>query len=157
MQTIIIHWKGPFYGPDDIEDAFGLYLVAGKRKYGREDSIQYCGITERNFRDRFRDAGHKINQIHRELRIWVGHVAFPQEVGREQLEAAEKMIVYHQQPHLNTRKKESLPTPTTVISHWFKQDGAARYRQHGVYRGLHDVLSWDGEHWRTGNLSVSQE
>lgn len=155
METIIIHWKGPFYDPKDIKDSYGLYLIAGKRRYGREDDIQYCGITERDFLARFSDTGHKIKYIQRDLRIWVGRVAFPLEIGRSQLEAAEKMIVYFWQPHLNDRKKITLPGPTTVISHWFKNDGTPRYRQQGVYRDLHDVISWDGHHWRTGNLTVS--
>ncbi len=34
------------------------------------------------------------------------------------------------------------------------KDGQPRFNQRAIYRDLPDVLSWDTEHWRTGNLTV---
>jgi len=72
------------------------------------------------------------------------------------LETAEKIIVYFWLPELNERKKVSPPEPTTILNFWFKKDGALHSNQLDVYRKLSDIISWDGENWRTGNLKVWQ-
>lgn len=154
--TIKIKWRGP-YTPDDIatmDDGNGLYLFTGKRKHQKSESqIQYFGITGRRYRERFK-THHKLAGINRELGIWLGQVDYPAEHTRTHLETAEAIMVYFWQPELNERKKVTLPGPTTLISHWFRPDGQARIRQKSIYRDLPDVISWDGTHWRTGNLTV---
>lgn len=155
--TLIINWKGP-YSYDDItnnpELRNGLYLAAGKQKYERGDnSIQYCGITEGNFSSRFRNH-HKLPLITREQEFWLGTVAVPANASRYYLEMAEALIIYFWQPSLNEKKKISPPKSTTVINYWFTKDGQPRFNQRAIYRDLPDVLSWDTEHWRTGNLTV---
>ena len=153
--TIIIHWKGP-YTLDEIEEVGGgkgLYLLTGKRKYNRENKIQYCGITASSYKKRFRDH-HKLKRINRDLKIWLGEIVYPERGTRKVLEEAERIIIYFWQPALNERKKVSLPNPTSVISHWFKRDGSPRINQLSIYKDLHDVLCWDGDYWRSGNLAV---
>jgi hypothetical protein len=58
---------------------------------------------------------------------------------------------------LNDRKTVRPPKATTVISHWFKQNGEPRYNQQGLLVDFPDVISWDGSHWREGNLRVWEE
>ncbi|MEI6707837.1 MAG: hypothetical protein WCK96_11960 [Methylococcales bacterium] len=156
--TIKIHWKG-VYSLDEVnkrEDGNGLYLLAGKRKYKQEDSdIQYFGITEKKYKERFSDKNHPIHDITRDLKIWLGEVIYPQNFELKHLKTAEAIMIYYWQPNLNTQNKPYPPRPTTIVSHWFKKDGSPRINQ--VYKNLHDVMSWDGEYWRTGNLSVYQE
>lgn len=153
--TVKLHWSGPYTVDqvDENQDGKGLYLFAGKKKYGRTKEILYCGITERKFKTRFREH-HKLPLVSRELEIWLGKIEYPNGFHREHLEIAESIIIYFWQPVLNDRKKYSPPRPTTLISHWFKQDGTPRIYQRTIYKDLHDVLSWDGKLWRTGNLSV---
>lgn len=157
MRNIMISWRGPYHDRDEIGggDGYGLYLLTGKTKYSRYSDIHYCGITERTFKKRlFEHQKTNLPVINRELEIWIGDIVFPTKINRMHLEDAEKMIIYFWKPTLNERKHVALPEPTTVISYWFKADGTPRLRQKAIYKGLHDVLSWDGEYWRTGNLSV---
>ncbi len=153
--TIKIHWKGPYLLDeiDKLSDGNGLYLLAGKQKYQREGDIQYFGITERAFKKRFREH-HKIQYITRDLQIWLGEIAYPNAFTRSHLETAESIIIYFIGTNLNEHKKFRPPKPTTIISHWFKKDGSPRIRQKSLYKHFHDVISWDGEYWRTGNLAV---
>lgn len=155
--TIIINWLGPFSYEEVLglsEQGNGLYLATGKlKKKKQESTIQYCGITEGKFSSRFK-RHHKIWEINREQRFWLGNIITPHNSTRYYLEIAETLIIYFWQPSLNTRKKISPPKPTTVINHWFKKDGTPRIYQQKIYRDLDDVLSWDGTYWRTGNLKV---
>ncbi|WP_029147844.1 hypothetical protein [Methylophilus sp. 5] len=158
--TIIIRWKDPFTHKEVLksEDGNGLYLLAGIQKHKQLNEIQYCGITEGKFRTRLNEnTHHKLPKIWRELNIWLGEIQYPLEHTRTHLEVAETVIVYFWQPDLNNRKKFRLPRPTTLISQWYKKDGSPRVRQHSLSKDLPDVLSWDGHHWRTGNLSVYED
>lgn len=150
-----MNWQGPYSLEEACESGLGngLYLLTGKRRYERNEQIQYCGITEGLYRNRFRQH-HKAFEITREQKIWLGSVAYPVEHTRTHLETAESIIVYFWQPNLNERKKFRPPRPTALISHWFKPDGSPRYNQMSIYADLHDVLCWDGELWRSGNLRV---
>jgi len=38
-----------------------------------------------------------------------------------------------------------------------KPDGEPRYNQQGLLSDFPDVISWDGTHWREGNLLVWDE
>ena len=157
--TIIIHWKGPFLLEDVQASEFGngLYLFTGKRKHERIEQIQYFGITEGLYRNRFNNYHHKIFEVTRDLSIWLGEIAYPSGFNRQHLETAEAILIYFWQPNLNDRKKVTPPKATTLISHWFKPDGTPRIYQKQLYKDLADVLCWDGEFWRTGNLSVWQD
>lgn len=154
--TVIVNWRDPF-SYDEIESnpdlGDGLYLATGKLKHKREETIQYCGITEGSFIRRFK-SHHKLHNINRDKKFWIGKVQYPDEASRYYLEMAESMIIYFWQPELNEMKKISLPKPITLINNWYKKDYTPRYRQHPMCKYLADVLSWDGELWRSGNLKV---
>ncbi len=158
--TIKINWYGP-YTEDDVEyldGGNGLYMFTGKRKHQREDSeIQYFGITKNSYKGRFK-RHHKLQEINRDLKIWLGEISYPTEHIREHLETAESIMVYFWQPKLNEKKK-LMPPPvsTTVISHWFNANRNIRLNQKSIYKYLPDVICWDGKYWRTGNLSVFEE
>jgi hypothetical protein len=156
-QTVIIKWAGPVSVGDLANGSGGgLYLFTGRRAYERNDAIQYCGITVRDFCDRFVEH-EKIPKITKNLRCWTGTLVVPKTYSRETLEAVEKLLIYMAQPHLNVRKKDGLPKSMTVISHWFKASGAPRYNRKGIFKDFPDVISWDGKHWREVNLRVFEE
>ena len=115
--------------------------------------IQYCGITEGSFYNRLKNHG-KAPLVTRDQELWLANVEYPEEATRTFLEKAESIIIYFWQPNLNDRKKVSPPTPITLVNKWYKKDGSPRLRQHPIMKDLADVLCWDGEIWRTGNLSV---
>ncbi|GAB2732073.1 hypothetical protein GCM10027019_09290 [Melaminivora jejuensis] len=153
--TIRVNWRGPFSLEEVCETDLGggLYLLTGKRPYERNEQIQYCGITEGFFRSRLKQH-HKLPQIKKDLRIWLGQVVYPEQVTRTHLELAEAIIVYFWQPNLNERKRIQPPRPTVIISQWLRRDGSPRFNQLSIYSDLHDVICWDGVLWRTGNLKV---
>ena len=156
-QTIIVAWEGPI-SPNKIRrgNFGGLYIFCGRQRHGKKDLIQYLGITERDFPDRF--AQHpKLEIITQNVKCWTGTVVFPNKVNRLLLERAESILIYFVQPRLNVRKKVSVPRPTSVISHWYKPNGAPRYNRQGVLADFPDVISWDGSNWREGNLRVWDE
>jgi hypothetical protein len=159
MKTIILRWYGA-YEYDEIwkvgDWGNGIYLITGKKVYERASKIQYCGITERSFKDRLR-SHHKTSQVTRDLKFWLSEVEYPKRFNRGMLEMAEKIIIYAWQYQLNERKKVMPPQPTTIINYWFKKDDLPRFNQLEIYRHFSDVLSWDGAHWRTGNLKVEQD
>ena len=113
-EAIIIQWKGPYTHEmiEEMEEGNGLYLLGGKLKYERRNWIQYCGITEGTYKNRFYNH-HKISQIYRELNIWLGQIIFPKKFSRYYLEIAESIIVYFWQPELNEKKILTLPKPLT--------------------------------------------
>lgn len=156
--TIRLNWRGP-YSLDEVcelDSGNGLYLLTGKRSYERNEQIQYCGITEGLYRNRFKQH-HKIPKIIKDLGIWLGEVVYPQKHTRTHLETAEAIVIYFWQPNLNERKKVCPPRPTVLMSHWFKKDNSPRFNQLSIYTDLPDVLCWDGELWRSGNLKVWSE
>jgi hypothetical protein len=160
MKTIILKWYGPYTDETlerDNEFGNGIYLITGKLRYEREACIQYCGITENAFHNRLNNRHHRRNEITRDREYWLSEIIYPISINRNLLDISEKIIVYFWQPPLNERKKISIPEPTTIINHWFNAKGEPRINQRGIYRDLYDVISWDGEYWRTGNLNVWYE
>ncbi|NOQ36655.1 MAG: hypothetical protein GQ569_12305 [Methylococcaceae bacterium] len=157
---MILNWYGSYNDEtlkNDIEFGNGLYLITGKQPYERESTIQYCGITEGSFYNRLLSHHKKddVTEISREY--WLAEITYPKRSNRDLLEIAEKIIVYFWQPSLNEKKKISLPEPTTVINQWFNIEGQPRINQMKIYKELSDVISWDGEYWRTGNLKIFNE
>lgn len=158
MKAIILNWFGPWSFEEVLSDkksGNGLYLVTGKRPYERNSTIQYCGITERGFAERLK-THHKINQITKDREFWIASVEYPQNFDREVLEIAEKIIVWTWQLPLNKQKKISKSNPTTILHFWFKRNGTPRKNQLKIYRDFSDVVSWDGNYWRTANLKVEE-
>lgn len=158
-KTIIVDWYGP-YEREEIENnpnwGNGLYLASGFLKHKQSEEIHYCGITEGSFADRHSNH-HKLPRITRNLKLWLGKIAYPTRPTRQILELAESIIIYFWQPTLNEKKTANAPSPVTLISRWYKPDESPRFRQHPMCKNLEDVLSWDGELWRSGNLSVWED
>jgi len=160
MKTIILNWYGPYNDEnikDEVDFGNGLYLITGMAKRQRFDRIQYCGITERTFLKRFDDKNHKRLLVTKNREYWLAEVIYPKKVKKDILELAETTLIYFWQTPLNERKKASVPNPTTLINRWFRIDCKPRIYQQKIYKDLPDVISWDGEYWRTGNLDVYED
>jgi hypothetical protein len=66
-------------------------------------------------------------------------------------------LIYFWQPNLNKIGKIWPSEPVCLVSRWTKLDGSVRRRRDYVYKDLPDVLWWDNEYWRTGNLKLEQD
>jgi hypothetical protein len=156
MKVIVIDWYGP-YADKTLENegdwGNGLYIVTGKQKYQREPHIQYCGYTTNSYRQRFSNH-HKIPAVTREREYWLSEISHPKKVGTEILKVAESIIIYFWEPELNEKGVYTPPEPTTIVSRWYKTNNEPRYRRSGPIGRFPDIISWDGELWRTGKLDV---
>jgi hypothetical protein len=151
-RVFLIHWRGPFTDAQlaEMDESGVLYLAVGRVECQRRDEIQYCGITEQSIC--YRIMRHsKLSQITSNRQIWVGWI-MSHRTTRAVLEAAESLLVYLWQPSLNERKTVHPPKPTTLISHWFKHDWKPYSQKPDVFKDLFDVICWDGEYWRVGQL-----
>lgn len=157
LKTIIVRWEGPHTLEIASESNFGkgLYFFTGRKPYERTDQIQYFGITEGLYRRRFKNHS-AIPQVTKNLRIWFGQVEYPKRFNRTHLELAEGCMVYFWGGDriINRRKLIYPPEPVCLISKWTKTNGDTRLNRLAIYRDLPDVLWWDGEYWRTGNLKA---
>lgn len=155
-KAALINWYGPYTFEEMKEEkewGDGIYLVTGKLKYKKKADIHYCGITERNFYGRFK-RNSKLEKIERDKEFWVGEIDYPNQHKRDILELIENLIIYYWQPELNEKKKRKVPEEVTIINKWFTQNEEVRYEQAPIVEYLTDVISWDGETWRAGNLEV---
>jgi len=158
MRTVIVQWAGPFsyWQICNSNQRNGLYLLTGKRKYERENQIQYCGITEDKFCNRINAKHHKLSQIRSDtLSIWIGQILYPPKFDRSLLELSEHCFVSAWQPPLNERKTMYYPRDSICfVSQWLKQDDQPYLRRPSILRDLPDILWWDEERWRTGKLRI---
>lgn len=161
LTAAIVRWTGGFSYEQvcNSEKGNGIYLLTGKRKYERQNHIQYCGITEGDFCNRINKQHHKLSEIKDEtLSIWLGEIIYPQKFDRNLLELAEHCFIYFWQPTLNDRKTIRRPhNPICFISQWFNQNNEPRLNRPPIMKTLPDVLWWDENRWRTGKLSVWNE
>ena len=81
----------------------------------------------------------------------------PRRVKQDHLKLAEACLIYFWQPNLNKIGKIWPSEPVCLVSRWTKLDGSIRRRWDYVYKDLPDVLWWDNEYWRTGNLKLEQD
>jgi hypothetical protein len=162
MQTIYINWYGPFSEEEILENSHctdnaklmsnGLYALVGKLKKKRDCKLQYIGITTRKFRSRFRDRGHIIHDITRELAIWIGKTAYTRKTQRSLLEAAEYMLIHFSDSEelQNKRKTQNPPNGSyTVLSQFLTKTGDKHYmRLHQTVRAIPGVLIWENNRLR---------
>lgn len=157
LRTLVISWEGPhtIESTRTSDLGNGLYFLSGRKRYERKDHIQYFGITEVPYHQRFRKH-HAIAQITKNLGIWLGQVEYPRRFDRTHLELAEACMIYFWggDEIINRRKLIRPPQPVCLISRWTKTNGDTRLNRLAIYRDLPDVLWWDGEYWRTGNLKA---
>ncbi|WP_373777126.1 hypothetical protein [Glaesserella sp.] len=159
----LIHWFGPFTLDEVINSDWGrekgLYIATGKTKGSRSDSsIQYCGITDRPYSNRFKNHDTLPN-ITRELQIWLGDVVVSPYPSRNstKLKEPERLLTYYLDFELNLLNKKNLnskPEIGTLVNYWFKKDRTLRARKPIEMNDLPDVISWDGEVFRSGKLSI---
>lgn len=159
MKSFVIKWRGPYSFEEVAQDyGCGIYAIAGL-KYRERDSepyIQYIGITKVSFSNRLKNH-HKLEKVTREQEFWLGELT-SDEYDKAELELVEHCLVKWWGPPLNDKKIISEPKePIVVVSHWFNKNQEVRYKQPSIVKNLHDVISWDGELWRTGNLSKPYE
>lgn len=147
MNSFVIEWSGPYDDDEisDINESNGLYLITGFQKFKRNHVIQYCGITERNFRKRFNDLDHKKELVTRERKYWLGNIRSNTTIVRKDLELVESLIVFFWQPELNVHKKRTPPSPTVIINRWYNKEKNLRRKIMYEAQRLHDVIFWDGE------------
>ena len=56
---------------------------------------------------------------------------------------------------LNEKNCVLKPRPMTVINYWFTKDEEPRINHvHVAQKGMHSVVSWDGEEWHLGDLKI---
>jgi hypothetical protein len=154
LKTIAIGWWGP-YTPEDVRFSDldnGLYFLGGRRKYERQDQIQYFGITEGPYRKRLNQWHHAMGQITKNQAVCLGQIEYPRRFARRHLELAKGCLIYFWGPNLNRKKLVTPPEPVCLISRWLRPDGEPRKNRLAIYRELPDVVWWDSEYWRTGNL-----
>jgi hypothetical protein len=155
LVTIVIGWQGLYtleriYGS---ELGNGLYFVSGLTKHKKKNEIRYFGITERLYRERLKDRRHAVELVTRKRQIWLGQIEYPASFDRDHLELAEGCLIYYWGvSELNKKKLAKPPKPVCLISRWLKPNGEVRMNRRYIYRDLPDVLWWDGQYWRTGNL-----
>lgn len=161
--TVIIEWLGPFTMEElkKRPEGNGLYLLTGipQKSRAKSDKLLYCGITEKLFCERIRPGHHAVKQIKPEtLRVWIGCLVYPTECVRQHLEDAEGAFVSFWDVMLNARKKKFYPAKAIcIVARWCKKDGKAYKRWSAslaFIKALDDVLWWDTEDWRVGNLSL---
>lgn len=157
---ITVNWYGPYEYDEVTQEEWGngLYLFHGKKKHQKSNStILYCGITEQTFAQRF-NRHHKLGEINRDLHIWRGHVTYPTDIDSATLKLAESILIYWWQPELNEKSKFNPPKhQITLVNKWYKKNEEPRINQHSDIKDIPDVLSFDGEYWRTGNIKVYAE
>lgn len=159
LKTIVIRWEGP-HTRESVQSSGlrnGLYFLSGRRKYERKDQIQYFGITTQPYYKRFKNKYHAVNYVTKNLQIWLGQIEYPQSFETHHLELAEACLIYFWQPSINNRGKIRPSKPVCIVSRWTKLDGSVRQNRLNIYKDLPDVLWWDEEYWRTGNLRLKQE
>jgi hypothetical protein len=139
----------------ESKEGLGLYLLTGKRKYERQEQIQYCGITEGLFCNRINAKHHKLDQIRSgTLAVWLGTVIYPRRFQRRHLEIGEHCIVSFWDMALNHTKKYYPPHPVCFISQWHTRTVRPRMNRPAILKDLPDVMWWDLERWRSGRLRV---
>ena len=161
MKTYYVNWHGPYIYEDICYDVQcqeekpeglhknGLYVFIGKRKYAHAKYLQYIGITEGSFRNRFLQH-HKAGEINRELSIWLGKIIVPKKYHRDALETVEHMLAYFVQPEMNEMKTCNPPKiDCTVISRfYFPKSNTLRTRIPLLLQNIPDVMLWDQENGR---------
>jgi hypothetical protein len=161
LKTIIVRWEGPhtFESIESSDLGNGLYFLSGRRRYERSDQIQYFGITTRDkYRDSIKYDHQALGHIREDtLRIWLGQIEYPRRFNVDHLKLAEACLIYFWQPNLNRIGKLWPSKPVCLVSRWTKLDGSVRKKRESVYKELRDVLWWDSEYWRTGNLTLWQD
>ena len=160
MQAIYINWHGPFlyeniatgkFCDDEFHEylsGYGHYAITGMTPRQRIARMQYLGITEQLYKQRFSDKSHKIHLVTRKRELWLGKIVYPKKVARKTLEDAEYMLIYfNDEAVLCERKTQNAPkVDCAVISHFFKKGSfEQRHNLPAIVRMIPEVMTWDTE------------
>jgi hypothetical protein len=163
LNLLVVDWFGPYSEDDPSISAnqWGncLYAFTGKRKYDRRDDILYFGITEGNITSRLR-RHHKIDEVTRNRKLWLGWFEQPGKWNRRHLELAEHCLVHYWKPWLNEKKVGKPPRDTVLISRWFYpfyagEKERVRTNRPRVMNVIPDAIWWNGKSWQNACFRVS--
>lgn len=129
----LIKWYGPFSSPEEVtkweKDNFAcnLYLLHGKKKYGKIKDFFYCGMTKRRASKRFKDKGHHINEIEDRIsEIYIGKIDNIRGVNDSKIKLVEKVLTAYLDEKLGresllNQKNFSYPVDNVyIINEWWK-------------------------------------
>ena len=155
--TATIDWFGPYSIEEaakaskfDYED--GVYMVIGKAKYERSDKLQYIGLAT-DLGKRLNGNHHKIPQVTRDQKIWLGEVTSPRTPGKKikvtdrLLDLAEWAHAYFLQLPLNGKKTTNPPDREIVVyNRWWQKDYETQYKQR-PHRNWPDFIDYYGPNY----------
>ncbi len=150
MNGYVINWHGPYddYNLYDNKVKNCLYLITGKRKYERNESILYCGITTRTVFDRVNDLNHKSWTVTRNIQYWIGIIEYSRKPSKHLLTKLEHIIINFWKPIGNTQNVNNLPkTKLVLINQWRKIDGKLRVKNVFEAQKLDDIIFFNGNQW----------
>ena len=151
-KVFVVHWHGPFTKEEvaGMDESGVVYLVTGRMGNERKSRIKYFGITNQSICARFK-RHHKLAQDIADLQVWIGWIMHSP-TNKPKLETVEKLMIYLWQPPLNERKTVGLPKATSLLCHWFDSHWKPLREKPNSLKDVYDVMCWDGEYWRTGQL-----
>jgi len=166
----VVDWSGPFYAIDEAKAAVRehelgevVYLALGKRSRQHKPRMQYVGISS-DSETRFNKHHHKLPEISREFRIWVGEVVSQAVAGRRAarhpvkhtvaIDRAEWTLAYFLALPLNERKRRKPPPEAIVLfNRWFRDDFETR-RYKRPHRDWPDLIEFCHENEGDGSAAI---
>ena len=151
---ISIDWFGPYNLESAAKAAssdFGaaLYLCIGKRKFQKDQSLQYIGIGN-DVRTRLKNDHHKLKHVSRDRQIWLGEISTAEPSGRK-LKVTPATLDYSEWAYarffdlpLNEKKTIGLPERSfTVLNRWWHKD-YERSRKNRPHKDWPDLIDYPG-------------
>jgi len=157
-KTYLLKWYGPFpsqegeqkWELEHDELTFNLYLIYGQKKYAKTKEHYYVGQTaNQKVFQRFKNAGHHINDYSRKKEIWIGSFSniSPQ---KEDINLAEKMLTsylgyndeIHEKSILNKTNLYAPNKSVYIINRWYNAHNLEwqRHRISSPARIIADVI-----------------
>ncbi|WP_407117575.1 hypothetical protein [Bradyrhizobium sp. LMG 9283] len=152
-----------WYGPYDLKTAHkvakdygkgGLYLCLGKLKGQHSRRLQYVGKSNNGLASRLNEDHHKLSEVQRERKLWLGVVGTGGVPGKRKLltpqalHLAEWAIAHFLDLRLNDRLRlRRPPEPVTVLSRWWHSDYETPHL-HRPHPGWPDLIDYLGPYYR---------
>jgi len=161
MNGYLVKWYGPYDDDTLVQNDTKncLYLITGKKKHQRNQSILYCGITKRTVSDRVNDKNHKSWNVVREIQYWVGVVDYSRKPSEYLLRKLEHILIYFLKTEENSQNKDSLPKRRMIlVNQWYRPDGIRRKNQIHEAQKLQDLIFFSENEWLICNtLKIPKE
>lgn len=154
--AVVIDWYGPYTVTEALkvskyDYSSGLYVGIGKLHYAHGASkLQYIGLSK-NLSRRLANH-HKLPEITRDTKLWLGEVATSEPTGKKKkvtstsLDYAEWLHAFFMQLPLNDKKKANPPNRSvTVLNRWWKKDYETPWvrRPHPLWPDLIDFINME--------------